>query len=310
MTDDVPVLSTLSSSSRLSPNDVPVGEPLAWSIVSADGALLFDAGSTVPTQAARTFLFENFEPCKFEEATEDGANDSSHTAHASAELLEGDAAGHLTLDNIGLKIGARLGLRAAPGSVMYSSRLIGFSTPRARRAHALFITPPLISGQQPLELARGEQVELVALTTRSVFQFACTVDAVCHEPFHYVVLSEPGIIRRLRARKFTRVPTRMPAHFFSVNSEERTPELGLIRDISPSGMLLAVAEPNAKLDDRLHLSFRFNTDDTDVNIDCDAIVRHVRGADAKGNNGAYGLEFEKLEPSQRIALKSLIAEQV
>ncbi len=310
MTDDVPVLSTPLSISRLSPNDVPVGEPLAWSVVSADGALLFQAGTAVPSQAARTFLFENFEPCKFEEATEDGANDSAHTAHASAELPEGETAGHLTLDNLGLKIGARLGLRAAPGSAMYSSRLIGFSTLRAPRARALFITPPLISGHQPLDLARGEQVELVALTTRSVFQFACTVNGICHEPFHYLVLSEPGIIRRLRARKFTRVTTRMPAHFFSADGEERTPQLGLIRDISPFGMSLAVAEPNAKLDDRLHLSFRFNTDDTDVNIDCDAIVRHVQGADAQGNNAAYGLEFEKLEPSQRIALKSLIAEQV
>lgn len=310
MTDDVPVLSTPSSSSRLSPDDVPLDEPLAWPIVSADGAMLFEAGTTVPSQAARTFLFKNFEPYKFEEAAGDGANDSAHTVHASAELPESEAAGHLTLDNIGLKIGARLGLRSAPGSVMYSSRLIGFSTPRARRARGLFITPPLISGQQPLDLARGEQLELVALTTRSVFQFACTVDAVCHEPFHYVVLSEPGTIRRLRARKFTRLTTRMPAHFFRADSEERIPQLGLIRDISPFGMSLAVAEPNAQLDDRLHLSFRFNTDDTDVNIECDAIVRHVQGADAQGNNGAYGLEFEKLESSQRIALKSLMAEQI
>lgn len=310
MTDDVPVLSTPASSSRLSPEDVPLDEPLAWPIVSADGAMLFEAGATVPSLAARTFLFRNFEPHKFEEVTGDSAYDPAHAVHAGAEPPESDAAGQLTLDTIGLKIGARLGLRSAPGSVMYSSRLIGFSTSQTRRARGLFITPPLISGQQPLDLARGEKLELVALTTRSVFQFACTVDAVCHEPFHYVVLSEPGIIRRLRARKFTRLTTRMPAHFFKANSDERIPQLGLIRDISPFGMSLAVAEPNAKLDDRLHLSFRFNTDDTDVNIDCDAIVRHVQGADAQGNNAAYGLEFEKLESSQRIALKSLMAEQI
>jgi c-di-GMP-binding flagellar brake protein YcgR len=310
MTDEVSVLPSPSASRRLSPNDVPVGGPLAWSIVSVDGALLVKAGATLPSQAARTFLFENFEPCKFEEATGDGANNSAHTARARAEAPEDESAGHLTLDTIGLKIGARLGLRAAPGSAMYSSRVIGFSTPGARRARAVFITQPLISGHQPLDLARGEQVELVALTTRSVFQFACTVDAVCHEPFHYLVLSEPGMIRRLRARKFMRVATRMPAHFFNTDSGDHTPQLGLIRDISPFGMALAVAEPNAKLDDRLHLSFRFNTDDTDVNIDCHAIVRHVHGAGAKSNNGAYGLEFEKLEPSQRIALKSFMAEQV
>ena len=310
MTDDVPVLSTPSASSRLSPNDVPVGEPLAWPIVSVDGALLFEAGSIVPSQAVRSFLFENFEPYKFEDATADDTNDLTRTAHANAGAPEDESVGHLTLDNIGLKIGARLGLRAAPGSAMFSSRVIGFSTPGARRARAVFITQPVISGHQPLDLGRGEKVELVALTSRSVFQFACTVDAVCHEPFHYLVLSAPGNIRRLRARKFVRMTTRMPAHFFNASSEEHTPQLGLIRDISPFGMSLAVAEPNARLDDRLHLSFRFNTDDTDVNIDCDAIVRHVQELDAQGINGAYGLEFEKLESSERIALKSLMAEQI
>jgi c-di-GMP-binding flagellar brake protein YcgR len=310
MTDEVSVLPSPSTSSPLSPNEVPVGEPLAWSIVSVDGALLFEARSAVPNEATRSFLFENIEPYRFEEAGTDNANDSTQTNHANEGSPEDESSGHLTLDNIGLKIGARLGLRAAPGSAMYSSRIIGFSTPGARRARAVFITQPVISGHQPLDLARGEQVELVALTSRSVFQFACTVNAVCHEPFHYLVLSEPGNIRRLRARKFVRMTTRMPAHFFNASSEERTPQLGLIRDISPFGMSLAVAEPNAKLDDRLHLSFRFNTDDTDVNIDCDAIVRHVQEHDARGVNGAYGLEFERLEPSQRIALKSLMAEQV
>lgn len=308
MTNEVSVLPSPSASSRLSPNEVPVGEPLVWSIVGVDGALLFEAGTTVTNLAARSFLFENFEPYKFEEAGAHNANDSTQTANAGSPGDE--SSGHLTLDNIGLKIGARLGLRAAPGSAMYSSRVIGFSTPGARRARAVFITQPVISGHQPLDLARGEQVELVALTTRSVFQFACTVDAVCHEPFCYLVLSEPGNIRRLRARKFVRMTTRMPAHFFNASSEEHTPQLGLIRDISPFGMSLAVAEPTASLDDRLRLSFRFHTDDTDVNIDCDAIVRHVHEVDAQGINGAYGLEFEKIEPSQRIALKSLMAEQV
>jgi c-di-GMP-binding flagellar brake protein YcgR len=308
MTDDAPVLPTPSAFSRLSPNEVPVGQPLAWSIVSPDGALLFEAGATVLNPAARAFLFENFEPCKREKAATEGTNDSTQTGHASAGA-ENESAALLTLDNIGLRIGARLGLRAAPGSAMYSSRVIGFSIPGARRGSALFITQPVLSGHQPLDLTRGEQVELVALTTRSVFQFACTVDAVSHEPFQYLVLSEPGTIRRLRTRKFVRMPTRMPALFFIADSEERRPQLGLIRDISPFGMSLAVAEPHARLHDRIHLSFRFHTDDTDVNIDCDAIVRHVHEVDAHGSNGAYGLEFEELAPSHRIALKSLMAEQ-
>jgi c-di-GMP-binding flagellar brake protein YcgR len=279
-------------------------------IVTADGALLFEAGTTVTSLATHRFLFENFEPHKLEQVSGDGASNSTEKAHTRARLPGSETAGDLTLDNIGLKIGARLGLRGAPGAAMYSSCVIGFSTPGPHRAAAVFITQPLITGHQPLGLTRSEKVELVALTTRSVFQFACTVDAVCSDPFPYLVLSEPGTIRRLRARKFVRVSARLPVRFSPAGSEERTSQLGLIQDISPFGLSLAVAEPHAKLTERLLLSFRFKTDGTDVNIDCSAIVRHVQEVDEKGVNGAYGLEFEKLEPSQRIALKSFIAEQI
>jgi c-di-GMP-binding flagellar brake protein YcgR len=309
MTDDH-ALPTPPPRSRLAPADVPVHEPLGWSIVTADGTLLFEAGTTVTSLAAHTFLFENFEPHKLEQVSRYDASDSTETDHARGGVLGSETAGHLTLNDIGLKIGARLGLRGAPGAAMYSSRVIGFSTPGPHRAAAVFITQPLMTGHPPLALTSGENVELIALTTRSVFQFACTVDAVCCDPFPYLVLSEPGTIRRLRARKFVRVSARLPARFSPAGSEERIPQLGLIRDISPFGLSLAVAEPHAKLSDRLHLSFRFNTDGTDVNIDCPAIVRHVQELDAHGVNGTYGLEFEKLEPSQRIALKSFMAEQI
>lgn len=127
MTDDG-ALPTPPLPSRLAPADVPVHEPLAWSIVTADGTLLFEAGTTVTSLAAHTFLFENFEPHKLEQMSGDGANDSTEMAHARTGLLGSETAGHLSLNDIGLKIGARLGLRGAPGAAMYSSRVIGFST--------------------------------------------------------------------------------------------------------------------------------------------------------------------------------------
>jgi len=288
-------------------SDVPLGEPLAWPIVAADGALLVNAGATITGAAERAFLFAHFEPHRLDDSAE------SPTPEASPHQSSSPGAELLTLDTIGLKIGARLGLRGPAGSAMYSSRMIGFSTPGPQRTRAVFITQPVMAGHEPLALSHGERVELVALGTRAVFQFACTVDAVCREPFSYLVLSEPGAIRRLRARKFVRMVTRLPAHFSLIDPEqtgEPGTRLGLVRDISPFGMSLAVAEVQASLGDRLRLSFRFNTDDTDVDIDCHAIVRHVHEADARSANAIYGLEFETLEPSQRIALKSFMAEQI
>jgi c-di-GMP-binding flagellar brake protein YcgR len=305
MSEDAFVLPVRAPSSRLLLADVPVGEPLAWPIVTADGVLLCEAGSTLASLAARAFLFEQFEPHRL---------DDDHDATTATQASEANeapmpAAGALTLDDLGLKIGARVGLRGPAGSAAYSSRVIGFSTAGANRASALFITQPVLSGHQPLALTRGERVELVALTSRSVFQFACTVDSVCREPFHYLVLSEPGTIRRLRARKFVRMATRLPVRFADAGKEDIPLQIGLIRDISPFGMSLAVAEAGMKLGDRLRLSFRFNTDGTDVEINCHATVRHVQDADLSGANGVYGMEFESLEPSQRIALKSFMAEQ-
>ncbi len=58
--------------------------------------------------------------------------------------------------------------------------------------------------------------------------------------------------------------------------------------------------------DRLRELFDFTTDGLDVSIDALAIVRHVH---AEGSRGGYGLEFEALEPLDRIALKSLMAEE-
>jgi c-di-GMP-binding flagellar brake protein YcgR len=284
---------------RLGPSDIPLATPLEWSILAADGALLFEAGTVVPDEAARTFLLQQFE---FDRAAEE-TEESRRAAEAAGDLP-------LALDDIGLTIGGRVGLRGTgtTGSSMYASRVIGFSNPRRNNERSLFITQPAMSGFGLLDLTRGEQVELVALTGKGVFRFTCTVDATSREPFNYVVLSAPGAIRRLRTRKFARMPTRLAARFAPEGAPEGEWRLGRVSDISPYGMSLTVHAPVAHVGDRLQVSFHFNTDGMDVQIDAVAFVRHVGATEPVTDVAAYGLEFEMLEPSQRIALKSFMAE--
>jgi len=284
---------------RLEASEIPLNACLEWPIVAADGALLFDAGATVPDTHSLEFMFRHFEP---------------HRAlrEPAPSVAEDDAVkdGPLTLEDIGLTIGARVGLRGTggTGSAMYASRVIGFSTPRRNGERSLFVTQPLMAGFDPLDLTLGEQVDLVALTRRGVFRFACTVDATCREPFNYAVLSAPGAIRRLRTRKFARMPTRLAAHFVADGEPQTARQLGRVSDISPYGMSLTVANPAAQVGGRLHLAFQFKTDGVDVKIDTIAIVRHVGSTDPVDGSAAYELEFESLEPTQRIALKSFMAE--
>jgi len=298
MTEET-VVDARQSLVRLEPSEIPLDTALEFAIVAADGALLFGAGTVVPDGASREFMFRHFEP---------------HRAlpEPAQSVPDDDALkdGQLTLEDIGLTIGARVGLRGTggTGSAMYASRVIGFSTPRRNGERSLFVTQPLMTGFDPLDLTLGEQVDLVALTGRGVFRFACTVDATCREPFNYAVLSAPGAIRRLRTRKFARMPTRLAAHFAAEGEPESTRQLSRVSDISPYGMSLTVANPAARVGDRLQLSFQFKTDGVDVKIDTIAIVRHVGTLDPADGSAAYGLEFESIEPSQRIALKSFMAE--
>ncbi|SAK62453.1 type IV pilus assembly protein PilZ [Caballeronia temeraria] len=284
---------------RLEPSEIPLGASLEWPIVAADGATLFDAGTVVPDAPALEFMLRHFEPHRV-----------IQEPVTSAPEEEAAKDGPLTLEDIGLTIGARVGLRGTggTGSAMYASRVIGFSTPRRKGERSLFVTQPLMTGFNPLDLTLGEQVDLVALTGRGVFRFACTVDATCREPFNYAVLSAPGAIRRLRTRKFARMPTRLAAHFATEGGPPGALQLGRVSDISPYGMSLTVANPSAHMGDRLRLSFQFRTDGVEVKIETVAIVRHVGTIDPADGSAAYGLEFETLEPSQRIALKSFMAE--
>ncbi|WP_277184473.1 flagellar brake protein [Caballeronia sp. BR00000012568055] len=276
-----------------------MNSPLDWPIQAADGALLFEVGTVVPDEGARSFLFQQFELYR--------PADEPPPAAAKDDGSKDEPIG---LDGIGLMIGGRVGLRGTgtTGSAMYASRVIGFSNPRRNGERSLFITQPTMAGFGPLNLSRGEQVELVALTGKGVFRFTCTVDATSREPFNYVVLSAPGTIRRLRARKFARMPTRLAARFAPEGAAESDWQLARVSDISPYGMSLTVMTVTARVGDRLQVSFHFNTDGMDVLVDAVAVVRHVGEPEAATGFVAYGLEFEALEPSQRIALKSFMAE--
>jgi hypothetical protein len=119
-------------------------------------ASLFALERRSGTRNHRDFLVENFQICIF--AAEDelvpiepGAGDR----HAPAALI---------LADLGLSIGSLLGVRGQLGisAAMCRSQVIEFSP-----SHALFITPPL-AGRDPIALAAGKNVEIVAIGSRAV----------------------------------------------------------------------------------------------------------------------------------------------
>lgn len=286
--------------SGLQPHEVSVGTPLDWPVVDADGMPLLGRGEILERPEDRDFLFRHFQPRRGDRVAQ------GETASAGT-----DAPGPLpaaTIEDLGLSIGTRLGVRPqiGMGRAMHASRVIGVAP-----NHTLFVMPPLMDGRS-LALAPGEQLEVVAIASRAVFLFVCTVDAVCTVPFPYLVLSEPGAIRRLRVRRSARVPVRLAVRYTTVATGATGSAyegLGVTHDISPLGMSLATSAALGQPGDRVHVAFRIRTDDVNLDIEAVAVLRSVQSSPASDGLIVHGLEFGQVEPTRQLALKCFVLER-
>ncbi|ASW00790.1 flagellar brake protein [Paraburkholderia aromaticivorans] len=279
----------------LNPDHVPVGTALDWPIVDTDGTLLFAAGNILASPDERNFLFAHFHPQR-------GDLLDTATQPLPQPGTQADPATPLTLKDMHLEIGALIGVRPQLGSgaPMHPCRIIGFAP-----NHALFVTPPLHDGRM-LPLGLGENIELVAIASHAVFRFVCTVEAICRSPFDYVVLSKPGVIRRLRERKSIRVRTHLAVRFGIGESGQSYEGLGLAKGISALGMSLAASWTLGAVGDRLRLAFRLKSKDLDTEIETTAVIRNVHIGKGPGEPSIHGLELDQLDATQQMAMKVFV----
>ncbi|WGS53403.1 flagellar brake protein [Paraburkholderia sp. D15] len=284
-----------TQSAVLKMDAVPVGTPLEWPVVDADGTLLFASGTILATTDERNFLFGHFQPHRGD-LLDTTAQEPPEAEH------QPDPANPLTIKDMHLEIGALIGVRSQVGSgaPMHPCRIIGFAP-----NHALFVTPPLHQGRI-LPLGLAENIEIVAIASHAVFRFVCTVEAICRTPFDYVVLSKPGVIRRLRERKSIRVNTHLAVRFGIGETGETYEGLGLARGISALGMSLAASWTVGAVGERLRVAFRLKSAELDTEIETTAIIRNVHKAGNPGEPSMHGLEFDQLDTSQQMAMKVFV----
>ncbi|MGF6241733.1 c-di-GMP-binding flagellar brake protein YcgR [Paraburkholderia sp. GAS38] len=282
-----------AASAALSLDTVPVGTPLDWPIVDSDGTLLFDAGAILVGLEERKFLFDHFRPQR---------GDVSDTPTPAADgAVAPDTSEPLSVKDMHLTIGALIGVRQQIGSAapMHPCRIIGFAP-----NESLFATPPLFEGKA-LPLGVGENVEIVAIASQAVFRFVCTVEAVCQLPFDYIVLSKPGVIRRLRERKSIRVRARLAVRYGIGETGDTYEGLGLAKGISALGMSLTASWALGQIGDRLRVAYHLKSKDLDTSIETSAVIRNVQRG-AAGEPVAHGLEFDRLDAAQQMAMKVFV----
>jgi c-di-GMP-binding flagellar brake protein YcgR len=283
-----------TQAAALSPDALPLGQPLAWPVVDHDGTLLLERGSILVGEPERHFLFTHFQPQR---------GDFEAPLPVPAEAGEPSYAAPSGARDMHLALGALMGLRAqigGSGAPVQPCRLIGIAP-----NEMLFVTPPIVAGRK-IELMPGENVEVIAIASQAVFRFVSSVEAICQSPFDYVVLSKPAAIRRLRERKSIRVRAHLPVRYRLGKTGDGYDGIALARGISALGLSISAPWALGKVGERLHIAFGLRSGELDTSIATNAIVRNVQHEAGPESPATLGLELDQLTAAEQMAMKSYI----
>ncbi|MCA8087746.1 PilZ domain-containing protein [Burkholderia cenocepacia] len=269
----------------LARDDLFAGVPLGFDLYDADGAALLPAGTTLRDAAQHAFLFDHFRPVR---RREDADVDPRGSATAAAPVTR-----------MGLSAGAVIGIRRRVGTTraLQRCRLIGVGA-----SGALFVEPLPAA---VLEFVRGDDVEAVAIGRAAVSRFGATVESVLASgaaPF--MILSPPGFVDRLRTRAEPRVPVRIAA---CCNGGAQGAEgIGLVHDISLSGLSIAVDRPIAATGEPLRALLPYETGGRVELLALDGTVRAVHADPAGPALTLHHAAFDDIDADDLIRLKALL----
>lgn len=275
----------------LSPNDLPVGQPLPWSLLDDQGNLLLGSGNVLADGRDVALVFRHGSVCRPDD------DEPGETANDEVPAARGGP--------FGLQVGTLLQIKAPnDAGRAAASRLIGFIE------RGLFASWPQLAGRD-IAFQAGEEVLLRGFTGRSIHSFRCTVTAVCRSPFRYLVLSEPGEVQTVPVRSSPRVPTRLAAQWSLFDGDsEAPPRLAVLSDLSAGGALVQTAAPAPPPGSRLRLRFALRTAGTESEINLDAWARSAPREQSDADFPAFGVAFDLLGEREAALLHCYIYEQL
>ena len=205
----------------------------------------------------------------------------------------GDAAsGSLSFEDMGLRVGAWLTMRAAQGDgTRHRVELIG-----AVRGKSFLVTLPLVNGMG-LWLQQGQQFVFHAVEGMHAYGFTCDVLRARNNPVPYVHFSYPSRIDARQVRSAYRVKLRLPVVVHSKNGQHDA----LVQDLSMSGASLEVADAIWQDDEQVNLILPVELQEVSSQLTLAAVVRN-RIAAKPGGATRYGVEFAGLPQNEALLL--------
>ncbi|HHX4052602.1 PilZ domain-containing protein [Burkholderia contaminans] len=274
----------------LARDDLAAGVPLGFDLFDADGAALLPAGTTLHDAAQHAFLFDHFRPVRRRDDAEAAAEPRAPAAVPHAQRM-------------GLSPGASIGIRRRVGTTrgLQRCRLIGIAA-----SGALFVEPQPAAA---LDFARGDDIEAVAIGRAAVSRFGATVESVQEAgAARFLVLSSPGFVDRLRTRAEPRVPVRIAA--CCAGGSEGAEGIGMVHDISVSGLSIAVDRPIAAIGETLRVQLPYAAGDRVELLALDGTVRAVHADPAAPALTLHHAAFGETGADDLIRLKALLFDRL
>lgn len=278
----------------LTRDDLAAGVPFGFDLYDADGAALLPAGTTLRDAAQHAFLFEHFRPLRRRDPAE---------AAAGPRVPDAVSASVPDATRMGLSAGASIGIRRRVGTTrgLQRCRLIGIAA-----SGALFVEPQSAAA---FDFARGDDIEAVAIGRAAVLRFGATVEsAQAAGVARYLVLSPPGFVDRLRTRAEPRVPARIAA--CCTGGAEGVEGIGMVHDISVSGLSIAADRPLAAVGEPLRVLLPYATGGRVEQLALDGTVRAVHADPAAPVLTLHHTAFGEMGADDLIRLKALLFDRL
>lgn len=282
----------------LEEGDIPLGEPLPWTVYGPDGAPLFVRGERIDDPAALPGLFARG---LYRDAPRH-ARSRGEGADASGAPRERLCA----LDQVRLQIGDELQLQPQieGGVGRHSVRLIGYL-----RGRSVLVTTPMVDGKVLL-IRDGQSYVVRLFSGRSVFAFTTTVLKSANVPFPHLHLAYPNQVSGLCVRQGARAEANV---IVAATDARGVPHAGTLSNISTGGAKLVARRAVGAAGDRLTLKGRVFVDGAEHYLELAAIVRSARTeTDVTGmaDMVGHGLQFVDVAEQDHLVLSAFVYQQL
>ncbi|HDZ58357.1 MAG TPA: flagellar brake protein [Pseudomonas xinjiangensis] len=275
----------------LKENDIALGVPLPWSVMDAEGKVIFEQSRTVDNQPLLTQLFKL------------GLYRSAPETDADEKL---DVAGNGSQAEVQLSTLAQVQL--APGDLVqlqtlhpthaerYQVRMIGFHAPVS-----ILVSTPIVQGRLAF-IKEGQQFLVRGFVGKDAVAYKTRVLKSNLSPFPYLHLAYPETVQSMRIRSSARVSVELVTSVMGPSGQAGAKLI----DLSVGGARLLSPRPFAEKGDEVKMSFRINPSGLDVYMTIKAKVRAVHRDETGQGNVATGVEFSALTDQDRLYLTNMV----